>query len=79
MTSISKEEVSEELSAIVANFNTAFKQWMDTHGCRAEFAWRYGTDRSMIKALEVQAIDLIVYRKAPPQFETMKEKLSSPS
>ena len=79
MTSINKEEVSSELNTIVNDFNRKFAEWMATHGCRAEFAWRYGTERTMIKGLEVQAIDLIVYRKSAPNFEIMKEKLSSPS
>ena len=79
MTSINKEEVSEELQSIVNDFNQRFSSWMETHGCRAEFAWRYGTERSQVKSMDIQAIDLIVYRKTPPQFELMKEKLNSPS
>lgn len=76
---IDTAEASEELQTVVDAFNAGFRAWMQKYGCRAEFAWRYGTERTQIKGMEIQAIDMIVYRKPAPQFEIMKEKLSSPS
>ena len=73
MTSIDKTAVTEELKQIVDDFNSRFADWMEAHGCRAEFAWKYGSDRTQIKALDVTAVDLIVYRRPAPDFTTVRD------
>jgi hypothetical protein len=78
MTSIDKVAVTEELKQIVTDFNSKFADWMEAHGCRAEFAWRYGSDRTQVKSLDIQAVDLIVFRKPAPAFERMQEALGTP-
>ncbi|NDC22617.1 MAG: hypothetical protein EBZ49_00580 [Proteobacteria bacterium] len=69
---MNKEEVSKELTQIVNNFNEEFAKWMEKTGCRASFGWKYWHDHN-VKSLEVQAIDLIVYRKPPPAYQTVKD------
>lgn len=77
MTSINKEEVSNELQKIVDKFNEDFSEWMSSTGCRANFQWKYGLDRN-VKEIEIQSIDLIVFRKDAPKFEQMKEAMKEP-
>jgi len=74
MTSINKEEVSKELIEMASEFSTKFQKWMEKHDCRATFQWRYGSDRS-VKSLEVESIDLLVFRRPPPSFENIKQVL----
>jgi len=60
-----KKSISDDLKKIVDEFNSKFQGWMKETGCRANFGWKYG-DHDALKQLEVQSIDLIVYRKPPP-------------
>ena len=80
MTSVelNKEDVSNDLQRIVDNFNAEMGKWMIDSGCRANFQWLYGLDRN-VKSMEIQSIDLIVYRKPAPKFEQLKEAMGSPS
>jgi hypothetical protein len=69
---IGRKEVTESLQAVVSKFNTDFNEWMNSCGCRATFGWKYGIDQH-VKEMEIQCIDLIVYRKPPPPFKTIQE------
>lgn len=71
---IDKEKVSIELAAIVSDFNDRFDKWMQATGCRATFGWKYGLHQQ-IKAMEIQAVDFIVYRKPPPAFSTLGDAM----
>lgn len=59
---VDKEKITNELEQIVNEFNSKFKDWMTTTGCRANFSWKYGMHQD-VKALELHSVDLIVYRK----------------
>ena len=63
----SKKTTSDDLKVIVQKFNDQFKEWMDKTGCRANFGWQY-PEHDSIKTMEIQSIDLIVYRKPPLDF-----------
>jgi len=67
LNDIGKKATSDQLKEIVQEFNDKFKVWMDETGCRANFGWKYG-DHDSIKTMQIQSIDLIVYRKPPPDF-----------
>ena len=71
----SKKKAYQELKEAVDKFNESFSNWMEASGCRANFGWQYGFDRTSPKALEIQSVDAIVYRKEPPKFETIKSVL----
>jgi hypothetical protein len=74
LTDEQRVRASNELIEIVRQFNSAYGVWMTETGCVANFGWKYGSDQS-IKTMEVQSIDAIVYRKPPPNFESLAEKL----
>lgn len=61
-------DATEELKAIVADFNTKLGEWTKKHDCRVTFGWLYnaGTEKQ-IKAMEIIGIDRIIYRKPPPK------------
>lgn len=65
-----KEHAIKRLHDIVSEFNETFQSWMEETGCRAAFGWTYnpGGNRDQIKGLEIQGIDLIVFRKPPPAY-----------
>ena len=63
----SKKVTSDHLQGMVDQFNNQFQKWMADTGCRANFGWKYGKEDS-IKQLEIQGIDVIVYRKPAPNF-----------
>lgn len=53
---------------MVDQFNTQFSQWTKKYGARATFGWQYGNGvEKQIKALEIVAIDKIIWRKPPPK------------
>lgn len=57
-----------ELQEIVDQFNKQFNKWTKDHGARAIFGWTYGDGKDrQVKGLEIQAIDIIVWRKPPPK------------
>lgn len=56
------KKITEDLELIISEFNDRFAEWMDSTRCRASFEWRYGKDREP-KSMQLQSIDLIVYRK----------------
>lgn len=60
---------------IAETFNTQFQKWMEKTGCRATFGWLYGAGDKSPKALEIQAVDLIVFRKEPPTFATIQQAM----
>lgn len=72
-TSIDREAVTAELRAIVDSFNKALENWYKTHGCVVSFNWNY----TGFKSLEITSIDHIVYRKAAPKEETLKDLLTT--
>jgi hypothetical protein len=67
-----RDAVTAQLQEIVAAFNISLESWYKNSGCVANFAWGYQQG----KKLEVTSIDYIVYRKAAPDGQTIKEVLS---
>ena len=58
----------KQLQEIVNSFNEAFARWTEATQMRVNFGWQYGDGKEkFVKALEVQGIDKIVWRKAPPK------------
>lgn len=54
-----------ELKQIVEEFNQKFNAWTNKYDSRVSFGWAYSDKQ--IKAMEIQGIDKIVYRKPPPK------------
>lgn len=52
---------TEDLQAIVTNFNNAFVAWMAKTGCHANFGWTYTPER--VKTLELLDIKKTIYVK----------------
>lgn len=62
------DEDYQSLQDIVDAFNDAFARWTSATGNRVNFGWQYGDGKEkQIKALEIQGIDKIVWRKPPPK------------
>lgn len=55
------------------DFNQKLDAWHDVCGCTAEFSWTYNHKGQ--KQLAVAAIDLAVYRRRPPDAETLESML----
>jgi len=55
------------LKEIVDKFNTDFEEWSRVSGCVVTFGWKYGGEGRFVKALDVQGVDAIVWRKPPPE------------
>ena len=64
-----KKFITDDLQALVAEFNERFARWTKGYGCVANFAW--GFDHDGTKKLELVGIDCIIHRKAPPNAETL--------
>lgn len=61
-----KQQISEELEALVKDFNERFGAWMEKTGCRANFSWKYAQGGRIPKALEIVDIDAMIYKKPLP-------------
>ena len=71
---MNKEKVTDQLACIVQDFNRSFKKWMEETGCQANFGWLYNPNTGF-KMMEIQDVNLIVYRKPPPGGETLAKIL----
>jgi hypothetical protein len=76
------EEVtaSHALQTIVQEFNEKFKKWSEDYDMNVEFGWAYVPSKNGkgIKQLDLQKIDLPIFRKPIPTashlIEQIKEK-----
>ena len=73
LTDEKKKEASDSLQSLVEDFNKNFTEWMNETGCRANIGWKYNTNNEAIKRLEIQTIDLEVYRKPPPEYMSLQQ------
>jgi len=49
-------------------FSLELKEWQDKYGCVANFGWKY--DVHGRKLMIIDNIDMIIYRKPPPNADT---------
>lgn len=71
-----RKATADSLQVIIDEFNEKFNSWMEGSSCRANLGWVYGKDSDSIKNLEIQAIDLEVYRKPAPEYLSMQQGVS---
>lgn len=64
----------DRLEKIVSKFNKDFEQWSKDTGMVAKFGWKYGAEK-FPKNIEVLGVDKIIFRKRPPQWREMADKL----
>lgn len=72
-----EQNPTAQLQSIVAEFNEKFKGWHEEFGMNVEFGWGYtpGKNGVGVKQIELQKIDMPIYRKPVPTAAQFMEKV----
>lgn len=68
---------TKKLQEIVDEFNEKFKSWHEEYNMNVEFGWGYapGKNGTGVKQIDLQKIDLPIYRKPIPSANQLVEKI----